>query len=115
MTANGGGKPSGKLASMIDKSFGSFENFKEQFAAAGNTQFGSGWAWLVVNTKGGDLQILKTLNADTPLVDPTLRPLLTMDVWEHAYYLDYQNARATYINNFLDKLVNWKYVESRLT
>ncbi|MBL6962936.1 MAG: superoxide dismutase [Bacteroidetes bacterium] len=107
----GGGKPSGKLAEMIDDSFGSFDLFKEKFSNAAATQFASGWAWLVLN-KEGKLEIVKTANAANPLTDG-LKPLLTCDVWEHAYYLDYQNRRPDYISAFW-KLVNWEMVNSRL-
>ncbi len=103
----GGGTPSGDLAKKIDADFGSFEKFVEAFKTAGATQFGSGWAWLV---KDGDtLKVTKTLNAENPLTSGQT-PLLTMDVWEHAYYLDYQNKRPAYIDDFLAKLVNWDFV-----
>lgn len=113
MAPNGGGKPpaGSKIAAAIDESFGSYEKFKEEFATAGATQFGSGWAWLVA--KDGKLEIRKTGNAHLPL-ENGVTPLLTMDVWEHAYYLDYQNARPAYIDTFLDKLVNWDFAESNL-
>ena len=96
MSPSGGGKPTGALAKAIDSSFGNYEAFKEQFMAAGNTLFGSGWVWLVLNKENNKLEIMKTAGADTPLVsneaskkmkEPRLIPLLTMDVWEHAYYL----------------------------
>ena len=112
MKPNGGGKPSGKLAQLIDKQFGSYEKFRESFAAAGNTVFGSGWAWLV-QTKAGALEVVKTGGAENPILEGKT-PLLTMDVWEHAYYLDYQNARGAYVDAFLDNLVNWDFVESNL-
>jgi Fe-Mn family superoxide dismutase len=108
---NGGGKPSGTLAARIDADFGSFDAFKEQFKAAGATQFGSGWAWLVLDN--GVLKITKTANADLPLAHGQ-KALLTMDVWEHAYYLDYQNRRPDYMSTFLDKLVNWDFVAANL-
>jgi len=108
---NGGGKPSGALAARIDADFGSFDAFKEQFKAAGATQFGSGWAWLVLDN--GVLKITKTANADLPLAHGQ-KALLTMDVWEHAYYLDYQNRRPVYMTTFLDKLVNWDFVAANL-
>lgn len=108
MTPNGGGKPSGALAAKIDEDFGSFDAFREAFTNAGATQFGSGWAWLVL--KNGKLEVTKTANADCPLTDGAT-PLLTMDVWEHAYYLDYQNRRPDYMSTFLDKLVNWAFAE----
>jgi Fe-Mn family superoxide dismutase len=108
---NGGGQPTGALAARIDADFGSFDAFKEQFKAAGATQFGSGWAWLVLDN--GVLKITKTPNADLPLAHGQ-KALLTMDVWEHAYYLDYQNRRPDYMTTFLDKLVNWDFVAANL-
>lgn len=111
MKPGGGGAPNGELAAKIDEAFGSFEAFKEQFKAAGATQFGSGWAWLVLDN--GALKITKTGNADLPLAHGQ-KALLTMDVWEHAYYLDYQNRRPDYITTFLDKLVNWDFVAANL-
>lgn len=107
----GGGKPTGALAEMIDKSFGGFEQFKAEFAKAATGQFGSGWAWLV---KDGDkLAVVKTGNADNPLVHGQ-KPLLTVDVWEHAYYLDYQNRRAEYVTAVLDGLINWDFAAQNL-
>lgn len=106
MKPAGGGEPSGALAQQIAKDFGSLEAFKEQFKTAGATQFGSGWAWLVV--EGSKLKVTKTPNADLPMVH-NQTALLTMDVWEHAYYLDFQNRRPDYITTFLDKLVNWDF------
>ena len=111
MKPGGGGAPSGDLAAKIDADFGSFEAFKDQFKTAGATQFGSGWAWLVLDN--GTLKITKTGNADLPLAHGQ-KALLTMDVWEHAYYLDYQNRRPDYITTFLDKLVNWDFVAANL-
>ncbi|MEI7666700.1 MAG: superoxide dismutase [Synechococcaceae cyanobacterium ELA263] len=107
----GGGAPSGELAAKIDADFGSFDAFKDQFKTAGATQFGSGWAWLVLD--GGSLKVTKTANADLPLAHGQ-KALLTMDVWEHAYYLDYQNRRPDYMTTFLDKLVNWDFVAANL-
>ena len=104
---NGGGTPTGALADKITTDFGSFEAFVDEFKKAGATQFGSGWAWLVLD--GGTLKVTKTGNAENPLTTGAT-PLLTMDVWEHAYYLDYQNRRPDYINYFLTKLVNWDFV-----
>jgi superoxide dismutase, Fe-Mn family len=104
---NGGGTPTGALADKITTDFGSFEAFVDEFKKAGATQFGSGWAWLVLD--GGTLKVTKTGNAENPLTTGAT-PLLTMDVWEHAYYLDYQNRRPDYINDFLTKLVNWDFV-----
>lgn len=110
MKPNGGGKPTGKLAEAIDKTFGSYDEFVTQFKAAGATQFGSGWAWLVVD--GGALKIVKTANAELPVVTGQT-PVLTMDVWEHTYYLDVQNARPAYMTTFLEKLVDWDAVAKR--
>jgi len=106
MKPNGGGTPTGLLAGEIASAFGNFENFKEEFATAAATQFASGWAWLVKD--GTKLKVVKTGNADTPLVHEQT-PLLTIDVWEHAYYLDYQNRRKAYIEAFLAHLVNWDF------
>jgi len=107
MSPKGGGKPSGKLAEAIDQDFGSFEKFADAFKAAGAGQFGSGWAWLVV--KDGKLEVRKTPNAETPFTEAGVTPLLTMDVWEHAYYLDFQNRRPDYMGAFLGHLVNWDF------
>ena len=107
MKPGGGGAPSGALADAINNDFGSFDKFKEEFSNAAATQFGSGWAWLV---KGGDgkLKVVKTANADCPLRNGDT-PILTIDVWEHAYYIDYRNARPKYIETFLSSLVNWDF------
>ena len=113
MKPGGGGKPTGAIAKKIDEDFGSYEKFAEDFKAAGGGQFGSGWAWLVL--KGGKLAITKTPNAETPVTDAGATPLMTMDVWEHAYYLDYQNSRPNYMTAFLDKLVNWDFVNQNLS
>lgn len=107
----GGGKPGCPLNQMIDKAFGSYENFKNEFVNAALAQFGSGWVWLVQD--GDKLRIVKTSNADTPLAHEQ-NALVTCDVWEHAYYLDYQNRRKDYTLIFLDKLVNWDFAASRL-
>ncbi len=112
MAPNGGGKPTGKVAEMIDRDFGGYDAFRDAFTNAGLTQFGSGWAWLV--EAHGKLEVRKTPNAETPVSDPSATPLLTMDVWEHAYYLDYQNARAKYIESFLDGLINWEFANQNL-
>ena len=109
MKPNGGGAPSGKLLNKIIETFGSLDKFKEEFATAGATQFGSGWAWLVVEK--GELKITKTANAETPITKGQT-PLITMDVWEHAYYLDFQNRRPDYIQTFLNKLINWDFAEA---
>jgi Fe-Mn family superoxide dismutase len=111
MKPNGGGAPSGDLAGKIDQAFGGFDKFKEQFKQAGVTQFGSGWAWLVVD--GGSLKVTKTPNAVNPMAQGQTA-LLTCDVWEHAYYLDYQNRRPDFIQTFLDHLVNWEFVAQNL-
>ena len=111
MKPNGGGKPTGKLAEKIEKDFGGYDKFVEAFKQAGATQFGSGWAWLVL--EGDTLKVTKTPNADLPMAHGQ-KALLTMDVWEHAYYLDYQNRRPDYITTFLDKLVNWDFAEKNL-
>jgi superoxide dismutase, Fe-Mn family len=103
---NGGGKPTGALAAAIDKDLGGYDKFKADFAAAAVTQFGSGWAWLV--SDAGTLKIVKTGNAEVPLTKGQT-PLLTIDVWEHAYYLDYQNLRAKYVETLIDKLLNWDF------
>jgi Fe-Mn family superoxide dismutase len=107
----GGGRPTGDVAAAIDKAFGSYEAFAEAFKTAATTQFGSGWAWLVAD--GGVLKVTKTANADLPLAHGQ-KALLTLDVWEHAYYLDYQNRRPDFIQTFLDKLVNWEFVAKNL-
>ena len=112
LSPNGGGEPTGELAEAINTAFGSFANFKEQFTTALKTQFGSGWAWLVKNSDG-KLEIVKTGNAETPLSGDK-SPLLTCDVWEHAYYVDYRNARPKYLDAFWE-LVNWDFVSANLT
>jgi len=109
MKPNGGGEPSGDLLSQIVKDFGDFESFKAKFKEAGATQFGSGWAWLVWNKD--KLQITKSLNADSPITEGLL-PIITCDVWEHAYYIDFRNKRPDYLDIFLDKLVNWEFAEN---
>lgn len=107
LSPKGGGEPTGPLAEAINKHFSSFEQFKKQFTQAATTLFGSGWAWLVKNSDGS-LAIEQTSNADTPLQDPSKTPLLTCDVWEHAYYIDVRNARPQYVDNFWE-LVNWQF------
>ncbi|MEQ8708636.1 MAG: superoxide dismutase [Rhodospirillales bacterium] len=111
MKPGGGGKPTGKLAAKIDEDFGSYDKFVEEFKAAGATQFGSGWAWLVLD--GGKLKVTKTPNADLPMAHGQTA-LLTCDVWEHAYYLDFQNRRPDYLSTFLDSLVNWDFAAENL-
>ncbi|MBK8283705.1 MAG: superoxide dismutase [Fe] [Ahniella sp.] len=108
---NGGGEPTGKLADAITKSFGSFQAFKDQFTQTALTTFGSGWAWLVQRADGS-LALVSTSNAATPLTG-TDRALLTCDVWEHAYYIDFRNARAKYVETFWN-LVNWDYVSAQM-
>jgi len=107
MKPKGGGIPAGELAAAIDEAFGSFDAFKSEFSQAAVTQFGSGWAWLVVD--GGSLKVVKTGNADLPLKHGQTA-LLTVDVWEHAYYIDYRNLRAKYVETFLGELVDWDFV-----
>jgi Fe-Mn family superoxide dismutase len=107
----GGGKPTGKVLARIEADFGSYEKFAEEFKNAAVTQFGSGWAWLV--EENGKLKITKTANADLPMAHGQ-KALLTCDVWEHAYYLDYQNRRPDFVQTVLDKLVNWDFVEKNL-
>lgn len=107
LSPKGGGKPTGKLAAQIEKDFGSYEKFAEEFKNAGIGQFGSGWAWLVAD-KSGKLSVTKTPNAELPLVTGNTA-ILTCDVWEHAYYLDYQNRRPDFLTAFLNDLVNWDF------
>jgi Fe-Mn family superoxide dismutase len=111
MKPGGGGKPAGGIGKAIEKAFGSYENFRNEFIAAALGQFGSGWAWLVAD--GRALKVVKTPNAESPIMQG-LRPLLTIDVWEHAYYLDYQNRRKDFVEASLDRLVNWAFVEGGL-
>lgn len=110
MSPNGGGNPTGEIASAIDSTFGSFEKFKEEFTKAATTRFGSGWAWLVVK-KDGSLAVTSTPNQDTPLMEGDT-PILGIDVWEHAYYLKYQNKRPAYIEAWWN-VVNWDEVNKR--
>ena len=114
MSPNGGGNPSGDLASAIDSTFGSFDNFKAEFSTAAGTRFGSGWAWLGVNS--GELKISSSANQDNPLMDDQCgcTPILCLDVWEHAYYLNYQNRRPDYIAAFFN-VINWEEVNKRYT
>lgn len=111
MKPNGGGTPTGDLATQIDATFGSFDKFKEEFKAAAATQFGSGWAWLVKD--GSSLKVTKTGNAENPIAHGQT-PLLTLDVWEHAYYLDFQNRRPDFISTYLENLVNWDFAAANL-
>jgi Fe-Mn family superoxide dismutase len=107
----GGGKPSGALAQAIDRDFGSFEKFREQFVQAAVKQFGSGWAWLVA--EGGKLKITSTSNADLPLKHGQTA-LFTVDVWEHAYYIDYRNLRQKFVETIVDSLANWDFAAQKL-
>jgi superoxide dismutase, Fe-Mn family len=111
MKPGGGGTPTGAVLEKINADFGSYEKFVEAFKQAGATQFGSGWAWLVLDN--GTLKVTKTLNAENP-ISSGQKPLLTMDVWEHAYYLDYQNRRPAYIDDFIANLINWDFVAQNL-
>ncbi len=111
LSPNGGGKPTGELAARIDADFGSFEKFVEELKAAAATQFGSGWAWLVLDA--GALKVVKTANAQTPIAAGQT-PLLCVDVWEHAYYLDYQNRRPDYVAATIQNLLNWEFAEANL-
>ena len=114
MSPNGGGNPTGDLSSAIDSTFGSFDNFKAEFSTAAGTRFGSGWAWLGVNS--GELKISSSANQDNPLMDDQCgcTPILCLDVWEHAYYLNYQNRRPDYIAAFFN-VINWEEVNRRHT
>ncbi len=111
LSPSGGGTPTGTLAKMIDESFGSFDKFKEEFSNAAATQFGSGWAWLIDDN--GTLKVTKTPNAENPLAHGQ-KALLTLDVWEHAYYIDFRNARPAFIKNYLENLVNWDFAAANL-
>ena len=111
LSPNGGGAPSGRLADEINKAFGSFEEFQAKFSQTAITTFGSGWAWLVQN-QDGSLGLVSTSNAGTPMTDGR-KALLTCDVWEHAYYIDYRNARPKFVENFW-KIVNWDFVAKNL-
>ncbi len=107
----GGGRPTGAIAERIRVDFGSYERMVERLSAAANTQFGSGWAWLVLD--GTNLQVMQTANADTPLLHGRI-PLLTIDVWEHAYYVDYRNRRDAYVNAVIDHLLDWEFANANL-
>ena len=111
LRAKGGGEPPAAVKQKIETSFGNLDACKKELATAATTQFGSGWAWLV--QEGDKLKVVKTGNAETPLTKGA-KPLLTIDVWEHAYYLDYQNRRADYVNAVLDKLINWDFAAENL-
>ena len=112
MHPKGGGAPSGDVAARINDSFGDYAKFRQAFLSAATTQFGSGWAWLVQD-ESKTLKVVKTSNADTPMAQG-VKCLLTCDVWEHAYYLDYQNRRGDYVEAWLDKLTNWQFAEQQL-
>lgn len=112
MAPSGSQGPSRELGERLKRDFGGIDKFKREFAEIARSQFGSGWAWLVENDQGG-LEVLSTSDAENPLCDGA-KPLLTLDVWEHAYYLDYQNERGTYIEAFLDHLIDWTFVEQNL-
>ena len=112
LSPNGGGAPDGKLADAINEAFGSFDEFKEKFSSASAGQFGSGWGWLCVDSNG-NLKVTSTANQDSPLMDG-LTPILGLDVWEHAYYLNYQNRRPDYISSFWN-IVNWDQVAKNYT
>ena len=112
LSPNGGGEATGAVADAITSAFGSFDKFKEEFTASAMGNFGSGWTWLVKNADGS-VAIVNTSNAGTPLTDSSVTPLLTVDVWEHAYYVDYRNARPNYLKAFWS-LVNWEFVNSNM-
>jgi Fe-Mn family superoxide dismutase len=112
MKPGGGSAPFGAIAQTIDAAFGSYDKFADEFKNAAITQFGSGWVWLVL--KDGNAEIMKTSNADTPIAHG-LKPLLVVDVWEHAYYLDYQNRRPDYLSAFMEHLINWDFVNSLIS
>ncbi len=112
MGPDGGGKPTGKIAEMIDATFGDYDTFREKFISAGTGQFGSGWVWLIQN--GDKLEIDSTLNAHLPLEDGK-KAILVCDVWEHAYYLDHQNDRKSFLEGFVDQLVNWSFANEQLS
>ena len=111
LSPNGGGAPTGEIADKIGSAFGSFENFVTEFSLACITQFGSGWAWLVED--GSGLSILKTANADLPMKH-SAKAILTVDVWEHAYYIDYRNARPKYVETVIEQLINWDFANANL-
>jgi Fe-Mn family superoxide dismutase len=111
LSPKGGGEPTGAIANAIKESFGDYAKFRKEFTEAAISQFGSGWAWLVKD--GGKLKIVKTPNAETPLTT-SAKPVITADVWEHAYYIDYRNARPKYLDTFLDRLINWDFANKNL-
>ena len=109
-----GGRPGAQLTALINDAFGSYEDFHRQYVEAATSQFGSGWVWLALNRSSKKLSLVKTANADTPLTGVAYAPLAVLDVWEHAYYLDYQNLRKDHATAVLDKLLNWRFVERNL-
>lgn len=111
MSPNGGATPDGRIKELVEDSFGDLDTFRKRFRAAALSHFGSGWVWLVLD--GPKLRILTTGNADSP-IGTRMVPLMTLDVWEHAYYIDYRNERVRYVDTFLDKLVNWKFAAANL-
>ncbi|HET6150061.1 MAG TPA: superoxide dismutase [Polyangia bacterium] len=113
MKPDGGGKPTGALLELVNRDFGSTDNLLQQLSEAAKTHFGSGWAWLVQDSNGGKLKVTATSNADLPMKHGQ-NALLTCDVWEHAYYIDYRNARPTYVDAFLKSLVNWDFAAKNL-
>lgn len=115
LRANGGGKPGVAMSEAIGRSFGSFEAFREKFTAASVSQFGSGWVWLMRDRRSGQLSILTTSNAICPIDEPSLVPLLVVDVWEHAYYIDYRSKRLDYAKAVFDKLLNWGFAEANMS
>jgi superoxide dismutase, Fe-Mn family len=112
LSPRGGGQPGGALLDRVKSDFGDFARLKEDLAKAAATQFGSGWAWLIL--EGGKLKVEQTKDAENPLASPGKKPLLTIDVWEHAYYVDYRNRRPDYVNAVLDKLINWEFAAQNL-
>lgn len=115
LSPKGGGKPGADVLGKLNDAFGSFDDFRKAFLAASGGQFGSGWVWLVADKASKRLMLLKSSNADTPISADVVVPLAVLDVWEHAYYLDYQNRRADYAAAVFDKLLNWRFVEENLT
>jgi superoxide dismutase, Fe-Mn family len=111
LSPTGGGAPSGDLAEQLSSAFGSVDDFRAEFTEAAKTQFGSGWAWLAHD--GSKLQVMKTANADLPMAH-SVQAIMTLDVWEHAYYIDFRNARPGFIDNYFDQLVNWDFVEQNI-
>jgi Fe-Mn family superoxide dismutase len=111
MSPDGGGKPGGRLARKIEEDFGDFDSFASELKQAATSQFGSGWAWVVHD--GGKLKVVKTANADTPIAHG-MTPLLTIDVWEHAYYLDYQNRRPDYAQALIERLLDWEFAQQNM-